>query len=101
LYDHSLIELEQVYAVAEINQLNLNNVMDAYGNVIQNNVSHVVKLLTAVTIVLSIPTLIASVYGMNVPLPFQEADHAFTVIIAAMVISSALVAYYFHKKHYF
>lgn len=101
LYAHSLIELEQVAAVAEINQLNLNNVMDAYGNVIQNNVSHVVKLLTAVTIVLSIPTLIASVYGMNVPLPFQEADHAFSVIVVAMVVSSALVAYYFHKKQYF
>lgn len=101
LYAHSLIELEQVAAVAEINQLNLNNVMDAYGNVIQNNVSHVVKLLTAVTIVLSIPTLIASVYGMNVPLPFQDADHAFSVIVAAMVVSSAVVAYYFHKKQYF
>lgn len=100
-YAQTVIELEQVYAVAEINQLNLNNVMDAYGNIIQNNVSHVVKLLTAVTIVLSIPTLIASVYGMNVPLPYQEADHAFSVIIIAMLLSSGVVAYYFHKKRYF
>lgn len=101
MYSQSLIELEQVYAVAEINQLNLNNVMDAYGNVIQNNVSHVVKLLTAVTIVLSIPTLIASVYGMNVPLPYQEADHAFSVLIATMLLCSGVIAFYFHKKRYF
>lgn len=101
MYAQSLIELEQVYAVAEINQLNLNNVMDAYGNVIQNNVSHVVKLLTAVTIVLSIPTLIASVYGMNVPLPFQEAEHAFSVLIVTMVLFSGVIAFYFHKKRYF
>ena len=101
LYQHCLIEFDQVAAVAEINQLNLNNVMDAYGNVIQNNVSHVVKLLTAVTIVLSIPTLIASVYGMNVPLPFQEAEHAFSFLIAFMFLSSGLIAYVFYKKQYF
>lgn len=95
------IEFEQAHSVAEINQLNLNNVMDAYGNVIQNNVSHVVKLLTAVTIVLSVPTLIASVYGMNVPLPFQDAEHAFSVIIILMLCSSVAVSYYFYKKQYF
>ena len=101
LYQHCLIEFDQVAAVAEINQLNLNNVMDAYGNVIQNNVSHVVKLLTAVTIVLSVPTLIASVYGMNVPLPFQEAEHAFSYLIAFMLLSSGLIAAVFYKKQYF
>lgn len=101
LYQQCLIEFDQVAAVAEINQLNLNNVMDAYGNVIQNNVSHVVKLLTAVTIVLSVPTLIASIYGMNVPLPFQEAEHAFSYLIALMVLSSAAIAYLFYKKQYF
>lgn len=101
LYQHCLIEFDQVAAVAEINQLNLNNVMDAYGNVIQNNVSHVVKLLTAVTIVLSVPTLIASVYGMNVPLPFQEAEHAFSYLIIVMLLSSGLIAYIFYKKQYF
>ncbi|AOA59570.1 magnesium transporter CorA family protein [Acinetobacter larvae] len=101
LYRQSLIEFEQVAAVAKINQLNLNNVMDAYGNIIQNNVSHVVKLLTAITIVLSIPTLIASIYGMNVPLPFQEAEYAFNYLVIAMCLCSALVAYYFYKKRYF
>lgn len=101
LYQHCLIDFDQVAAVAEINQLNLNNVMDAYGNVIQNNVSHVVKLLTAVTIVLSVPTLIASIYGMNVPLPFQEMEHAFSYLIALMFLSSGLIAYVFYKKQYF
>lgn len=101
LYQHCLVEFDQVAAIAEINQLNLNNVMDAYGNVIQNNVSHVVKLLTAVTIVLSVPTLIASIYGMNVPLPFQEAEHAFSYLIALMFLSSGLIAYVFYKKQYF
>lgn len=100
-YADTVVELQQVSAVTEISQLNLNNVMDAYGNIIQNNVSHIVKLLTAITIVLSIPTLIASIYGMNVPLPYQDEPHAFSAVIASMVVLSALVAYVFHKKRYF
>jgi len=75
--------------------------MDAYGNIIQNNVSHVVKLLTAVTIVLSIPTMIASIYGMNVPLPYQDEPEAFAVLIGVMVVMSVVVAMIFRKKNYF
>ncbi len=101
LFDDTIIELEQACSVAEINQLNSNNVMDAYGNIIQNNVSHIVKLLTAMTIVLSIPTLIASIYGMNVPLPFQDDPNAFSILIAVMVVSSGLVAGIFFKKKFF
>lgn len=101
LFNEALVEIEQTHSITKISQINLNNVMDAYGNIIQNNVSHVVKLLTAVTIVLSIPTLIASIYGMNVPLPFQDHDNAFTFIIISMVFISIFVAYFFHKKRYF
>lgn len=101
IFVDAMVELEQAYAVTEINQLNANNVMDAYGNIIQNNVSHVVKLLTALTIVLSIPTLIASIYGMNVPLPYQEEPQAFAALITVMVASSVVVAGIFYKKRYF
>ncbi|GAA5094532.1 magnesium transporter CorA family protein [Wohlfahrtiimonas larvae] len=101
IYIDALVELEQAYAVTEINQLNSNNVMDAYGNIIQNNVSHVVKLLTAVTIVLSIPTMIASIYGMNVPLPYQDEPEAFSILIGVMVVMSVVVALIFRKKNYF
>ncbi len=101
LFEDTIIELEQAYSVAQINQLNSNNVMDAYGNIIQNNVSHVVKLLTALTIVLSIPTLIASIYGMNVPLPFQDESEAFSILIVIMVVLSGIVAGFFYKKKFF
>ncbi|MFO1442382.1 magnesium transporter CorA family protein [Bacillus sp. Bva_UNVM-123] len=79
--DDVLIELEQAYEVTEINQANLNNVMDAYGNMIQNNVNQVLKLLAAFTIILSVPMLIASIYGMNVPIPFQDKPNAFLFVI--------------------
>ncbi|GGG25380.1 transporter [Lysinibacillus alkalisoli] len=99
--EDAMIELDQAHAIAEISQLNLNNVMDAYGNVIQNNVSHIVKFLTAAAIVLSVPTLVASIYGMNVPLPFQDEPYAFTALIVIMVSLSAAFTYVFYKKRYF
>lgn len=94
-------EMRQATEMTEIRRESLSNLMDAYGNVIQNNVSHVVKLLNAVTIVLSVPTLIATIYGMNVPLPFQDSTYAFDVIIILMLCSSIAVNYYFYKKQYF
>ncbi|MDM1544510.1 hypothetical protein HX037_01215 [Ignatzschineria indica] len=58
-------------------------------------------LLTAMTIVLSIPTLIASIYGMNVPLPYQDEPEAFMLLIAIMVVLSGVVAGIFFKKRFF
>ncbi|MFD0712681.1 magnesium transporter CorA family protein [Paenibacillus sp. GCM10027626] len=101
ILEDALVELEQAYEMAEINQSNMNNIMDAYGNVIQNNVNRVLKMLAAVTIILSVPTLIASIYGMNVPLPYQDAPHAFSVLIVAMVVLSGMFTFFFYKKRYF
>ncbi len=101
IIDDALVELEQAHEVAEISQSNLSNLMDAYGNVIQNNVSHMLKFLAAITIVFSMPTLVASIYGMNVPLPFQDEPHMFTVLIIVMVILCGLCSFVFYKKRYF
>jgi magnesium transporter len=66
----------------------LTGTMDAFASVISNNLNIVMKRLTIVSIVLMIPTLIYSFYGMNVGLPFQ--DHAFTgwVILAVSLFAS-------------
>lgn len=101
ILDDVLIEIEQAYEVTEINQTNLNNIMDAYGNVIQNNVSQVLKLLASFTIILSVPMLIASIYGMNVPLPYQNASNAFWVVVVVMVLFTGLSTFVFYKKKYF
>ena len=54
----------------------LSQMMDAYASIISNNVDAVMKLLAFTTIILSIPTVIASVYGMNIPLPGQQSGWA-------------------------
>ena len=53
--------------------------MDAYASIISNNLNSVMKFLTSVTIVLSLPTMIASFWGMNVELPFQHNIYGFGI----------------------
>jgi len=96
--DNVLIELDQAYEVTEINQTNLNNIMDAYGNIIQNNVSQVLKLLASFTIILSVPMLIASIYGMNVPIPYQDTSNIFWIVIVVMILLTGLSTFVFYKK---
>lgn len=59
------------------------------------------SFLQAAAIVLSVPTLVASIYGMNVPLPFQDEPYAFTALIVIMVSLRAAFTYVFYKKRYF
>ena len=65
-----------------------NRTMDASASIISNNLNIVMKFLTAITIVLSIPTLIASIYGMNVPLPFATSPHGFAIVIGISLLIS-------------
>ncbi len=59
----------------------LNGTMDAYASIISNNLNGVMKFLTSITIILAIPTLIASLWGMNVPVPLQNSQYGFPVLI--------------------
>lgn len=76
----------------------LSNMMDAFASIISNNLNVVMKLLTSLTIVLIVSTLIATFYGMNVPLPFEKSPWAFPVIVAASVFAAVGVAFVFWKK---
>ena len=70
--------------------------MDAYASIISNNQNVVLKRLSTLTIFLSIPVLIASIYGMNVPLPFQESKNAFWIpSLISLIILGYAIYYYF------
>jgi magnesium transporter len=71
--------------------------MDAFASIISNNQNHVIKVLTSVTIILSLPTLIASFYGMNLTLPLQNNNLGF-VVIGALSLAVMLMAALFFKK---
>lgn len=99
LLEDVIIENKQAIEMANIYSNILSGTMDAFASVISNNVNIVMKFLTSVTIVLTIPTMIASFFGMNVPLPLADEPYGFPIIMAiSFGISSVLALIMARKK---
>lgn len=88
ILEDAIIENRQAIEMGKIYSDILNTTMDASASIISNNLNVVMKFLAAITIVLSIPTLIASIYGMNVPLPFATNPHGFAIVIGMSILIS-------------
>ncbi|NIA08186.1 MAG: magnesium transporter CorA family protein [Nitrospiraceae bacterium] len=101
ILEDAQIENQQAIEMAKIFSDILSGMMDAYASVISNNLNIVMKFLTAVTIVLMLPTLISGIYGMNVSIPFQNFPHIFAIIMGISFMLSGLVVYIFIKKKMF
>jgi magnesium transporter len=95
------IELRQAQETTSIYSDILTGTMDAYASVISNNMNAIMKQLTSVSIILMIPTLIASLYGMNVPNDLENNHYGIWVIIAVSVVLSALGVFLFKRKRWF
>jgi magnesium transporter len=76
----------------------IRSLRDSYQSMFANNLHKTIKLLTALTIILNIPTMIASIYGMNMKLPLVNQPYAFEFIVAVILIVSALGFYIFKRK---
>jgi len=75
--------------------------MDAFASMISNNLNKVMKFLTSVTIILMLPTLVSSIYGMNVPLPFDRSPHAFVILMVASLLLALVGVIIFIKRKWF
>jgi magnesium transporter len=86
--DDLIVETSQALEMANTYTNILSSTLDAFASIISNNQNEVLKRLTTLTIVLTIPTLIASIYGMNVPIPYKDSPYAFwiPVIISFMIL---------------
>ena len=71
--------------------------MDTYASIISNNLNIVMKVLTTITIILSIPTIIGSYWGMNVPVPFSNNQYGFYIVIGVSLLI-AIITYLMFKK---
>ena len=78
LLEDVITENQQAIEMTNIASNILSSMMDAFASIISNNLNSIMKFLASITIVLSLPTIIASFYGMNVQLPLQEHPFAFT-----------------------
>lgn len=88
LLEDTIIESNQAKETCKIYREILTTKMDAYASIINNNVNSVMKLLAIITIIVTIPTLIASIYGMNVQLPLQESPYGFVIVIVTSILLS-------------
>jgi magnesium transporter len=88
LLEDVVTENKQAIEMANIYSSILTGTMDAFASVISNNLNIVMKRLTIVSIVLMIPTLITSFYGMNVALPFEGSLFTVWGIIAFSLLAS-------------
>ncbi len=96
--DDILIENRQAIEMTKIYSNILRDMMDAFSSIISNNLNIVMKFLTSITLILTIPTLIASIYGMNVPLPLSHSPHAFIIVIGISVVLSTVLTFIFKRK---
>ncbi len=98
ILEDSIIENKQAIEMAKIYSDILNGTMDAYASIISNNLNRVMKFLTSITIILSIPTMIASFWGMNVPVPMQSNPYGFIILIGFSVIISIIATVWLNKR---
>lgn len=101
LLEDAITENRQAMEMSSIYSSILTGSMDAYAALISNNMAGVMKFLTSVTIVLSLPTIIASIYGMNVGLPFQNSPFAFVGIMGITLGIAGVVAYVLYRREMF
>lgn len=101
VFEDALIDSSQALETANIYANILSGTMDAYASIINNNMNLILKRLTSITIILSLPALVASIYGMNVRIPGAEWPHAFWVTIAISLGISGVISWYFYRKKWF
>ena len=92
LIEDLFLNNDQLIQLSKENLRSIVNIRDAYSTIMTHNTNRVIRFFTSVTVILTIPTIIASVYGMNVALPFAGSPFAFLgVTIAIVIISLGLI----------
>lgn len=92
------IAINQSEDLCRVNIKSIRSLRDSYQIVFTNDVNKMIKKLTAITIIFTVPTIIASIYGMNVSLPMDKSPLAFYYIIAVTLIASIALIWVFGKK---
>ena len=100
LLEDVIIENKQAIEMSNIYRDILSGTMDAFASVISNNLNIVMKLLAALTIVLTVPTIIFGLWGTNVPLPFENNPFGFWIILGIGVVSTAAAALLMIRKRW-
>lgn len=104
LLDDVIVENKQAIEMANIYSGILSGMMDAFASVISNNLNIVMKVLAIITVVMAIPTMVFSAFGMNVNIaavPYSQSPWSFAIIVAVSLILSLAVFAIFRKAKLF
>lgn len=100
LVEDIILSNRQLIELCQSNMRSIRNVREGYSTIMSNNLNRVIKILTALTIVLTVPTIIASFFGMNIKLPFAESSDAFLIVMGGTILISAGVLALFLKNRW-
>ncbi len=100
LLEDALVEFRQAVEMTRVSEEILSNMMDAFASIISNNLNVVMKVLTSLTIVLTFPMLVVSIYGMNVELPFAGSPRALAIVLLFALCLGGFVAIVFRRRHW-
>jgi len=101
LLEDVIIENKQAIEMVEMYSNILMNMMNAFTSIISNNLNMVMKMLATLTIAMAVPTIIFSLWGTNVPLPFQEDVNGFYEVIGIALVFSIIAIIGMWKKDLF
>lgn len=95
-----IIGFHQSQDVCDVNIKSIRSLRDSYQIIFTNNVNQTIKLLTALTIIFHIPTITASLYGMNIDIPFQRTVGAFWIVMAIILVISIIAVLLFRRNRW-
>ena len=95
------VEADQALTTTEIQLKLLENLSELFSNIVSNNLNIIMKIMTSATFIMTIPAIIAGLYGMNVKLPFQNISYAFWLIVVGATLISWLVFRIMWRKRMF
>lgn len=95
-----LLASDQAEVLCQLSLRIITSLRNSVQVIITNEFNGTIKLLTALTIILNLPTTIASIYGMNVPLPFAKSEYAFSIVMSFIVVSFIGSFYFFQRRRW-
>lgn len=101
LLEDVIIENKQAREMVEMYSQILSQMADIFSSIISNNQNMVMKFLAAITIIIAVPTVIASFFGMNVPVPLEGNAYGFMIVMLIATLASMVAAYVFYRNRMF
>lgn len=101
LLEDVIIENKQAIEMCAIYRDIMSGTMDAFASIISNNLNITMKLLASLTILISVPSIISGLFGMNVPVPFEENPYGFYITIGIAVVAVLISFLFLYRKKMF